>query len=274
MCIIGAGSSGLVACKHLRDAGFQVEVLEKGSDIGGAFVSKAYDDGGLVSSKYLTAFSDLRSPPSDPPHLSMEQYVAYLRAYADQEALWPMIRFGTSVASVERRGEGYEVRVEGAGAPRRVDAVCVCSGLHEAPYVPEIPGLDAFDGEVLHSSEYKDKALFEGKRVLVVGCGETGMDLAYRAVQVASQAAMSIRNGFLSVPHEGWGGMPAGQRAAGQRSICPAGPSAPVRFPPAGMPLDTYITNLFEHSYEHWFCHAHHFKWRATTVAQLVEGAL
>ena len=71
----------------------------------------------------------------------------------------------------------------------------------------------------------------------------------------------------LSVPHEGWGGMPAGQRAAGQRSICPAGPSAPVRFPPAGMPLDTYITTLFEHSYEHWFCHAHHFKWRATTVA-------
>ena len=237
VCIIGAGSSGLVACKHLRDAGFEVEVLEKGSGIGGAFVSKTYDDGGLVSSKYLTAFSDLRSPSTDPPHLSIDQWNEYLQKYADQEALWPMISFGVSVVSVERHGDGYEVRVEGS-ATRRVDAVCVCSGLHETPYVPHIDGLDGFSGTVLHSSDYKDKSLFAGKRVLIVGCGETGMDLAYRAVQVASQAAMSIRNGFLSVPHEGWG----------------------------GMPLDTYITNLFEHSYEHWFCHRHHLKWRVTTL--------
>ena len=237
VCIIGAGSSGLVACKHLRDAGFDVEVLEKGSGIGGAFVSKTYDDGALVSSKYLTAFSDLRSPSTDPPHLTIEQWNEYLHRYADQEGLWPMIRFGVNVLSVERHGDGYEVRVEGS-ATRHVDAVCVCSGLHETPYVPEIDGLDRFAGTVLHSSEYKDKSFFAGKRVLIVGCGETGMDLAYRAVQVASQAAMSIRNGFLSVPHEGWG----------------------------GMPLDTYITNLFEHSYEHWWCHRHHVKWRVTTL--------
>ena len=236
--VIGAGSSGLVAAKHLRDAGFAVEVLEKDTQIGGAFVTKAYDDGKLVSSKYLTAFSDLRSPRSDPSHLSMTAYVDYLCRYAEQEGLLPLIRFGRAVSAVERRADGrYRVRVSGEAAPRLVDAVCVCSGLHEVPYVPAIPGLDWFEGTVLHSSEYKDKSLFAGKRVLVVGCGETGMDLAYRAVQVASQAAMSIRNGFLSVPHEGWG----------------------------GMPLDTYITNLFEHAYEHPFCHDHHFKWRVTT---------
>ena len=236
--VIGAGSSGLVAAKHLRDAGFAVEVLEKDAEIGGAFVTKAYDDGKLVSSKYLTAFSDLRSPRSDPSHLSMGAYVDYLRRYAEQEGLLPLIRFRRAVAAVERRADGrYRVRVHGEAEPRLVDAVCVCSGLHEVPYVPAIPGLDWFEGTVLHSSEYKDKSLFAGKRVLVVGCGETGMDLAYRAVQVASQAALSIRNGFLSVPHEGWG----------------------------GMPLDTYITNLFEHAYEHPFCHDHHFKWRVTT---------
>ena len=194
VCIIGAGSSGLVACKHLRDAGYEVEVLEKGSGIGGAFVSKTYDDGGLVSSKYLTAFSDLRSPSTDPPHLSIDQYNQYLRSYADQEALWPLIRFRVSVVSVERHGDGYEVRVEGS-ATRRVDAVCVCSGLHETPYVPQIDGLDGFAGTVLHSSEYKHKSLFAGKRVLIVGCGETGMDLAYRAVQVASQDPVAACDG-------------------------------------------------------------------------------
>ena len=145
ICIIGAGSSGLVACKHLRDTGYDVEVLEKSSGIGGAFVSKTYDDGALVSSKYLTAFSDLRSPSSDPPHLTIEQWNEYLHRYADQEGLWPMIRFGVNVLSVERRGDGYEVRVEGS-ATRHVDAVCVCSGLHETPYVPEIDGLDGFAG--------------------------------------------------------------------------------------------------------------------------------
>ena len=103
VCVIGAGSSGLVAAKYLAAAGYEVAVYEKGDVVGGTFVSKAYDDSALVSSKFLTAFSDLRSPASDPPHLSMEAYVAYLKQYADEQELWPLIRFGTHVASIERR---------------------------------------------------------------------------------------------------------------------------------------------------------------------------
>ena len=81
-------------------------------------------------------------------------------------------------------------------------------------------------------------ATFAGKRVLIIGCGETGMDLAYRAVQVSDATAISMKTGNLCVPHEGWG----------------------------GVPLDTLMANLFEHSYEHWWCHKHHLKWRFTTV--------
>lgn len=92
---------------------------------------------------------------------------------------------------------------------------------------------------MLHSAEYKDRhASFAGRRVLVIGCGETGMDLAYRAVQVAESTAIAIKTGFLVVPHEGWG----------------------------GVPLDTLIANLFEHAYEHWWCHKHHLKWKFTSV--------
>ena len=241
--IIGAGSSGLVAAKHLRDAGYEVEVYEKSDSIGGAFLHKAYDEARLVSSKYLTSFSDLRPKPSDPPHISLPAYVEYLAAYAEQEDLRPLITFGAHIASVRRAkgAPGYTLCIERAGAAsltRHVDAVCVCSGLHESPYLPSLPGLDTFSGECFHSATYKDRAVFAGKRVLVIGCGETGMDLGYRAVQVASTCAMSIKRGFLSVPHEGWG----------------------------GVPLDTLIANLFEHSYEHWWCHRHHFKWAVTTL--------
>lgn len=204
--VIGAGASGLCAAKFLRDEGFSVTVLERTSEIGGAFVHKAYDGSRLVSSKYLTAFSDLRPAAADPAHLSLPQYVDYLAAYAEAEALLPLISFHTHVLAVEKRaGAGgrlkYTVRKSTRGRIGAVecDAVCVCSGLHEVPYEPNIPGLGSFSGEVLHSAQYKDSATFAGKRVLVVGCGETGMDLAYRAVQVAHSTAMSIKRGGLTL---------------------------------------------------------------------------
>ena len=310
ICVIGAGSSGLVAAKHLRDAGYTVTILERTDALGGTFLHKAYDDSRLVSSKYLTSFSDLRPAPTDPSHISLAAYVEYLERYADQESLHPLITYGAHVAAVSKRADGkpgYSVRVEpvastvgaagakvgvegadgrsgrprskraswspsrgsdggtsalggsragpsppapdlnqpspaharlGSGRTLNFDAVCICSGLHEAPYVPPLAGMDRFEGELLHSAEYKDKAVFAGKRVLVVGCGETGMDLGYRAVQVAESCAMAIKRGFLSVPYEGWG----------------------------GVPLDTLIANLFEHSYEHWWLHKHHIKWKVTSV--------
>ena len=101
--VIGAGPSGLVAAKHLTAAGYKVTVYEKSSSIGGTFVHKAYDESGLVSSKYLTSFSDLRPSPSDPPHLSLAAYVDYLREYARQERLHNLITYGAHVAAVRER---------------------------------------------------------------------------------------------------------------------------------------------------------------------------
>ena len=251
--VIGAGPSGLVAAKHLTAAGYKVTVYEKSSSIGGTFVHKAYDDGRLVSSKYLTPFSDLRLPESAPSHQPIADYVAYLEAYAAKFDLLPLVAFEHEVLRVERLASGGH-RVTTRTVPRGIrvgnpraspngvtsskvfDAVCVCSGLHEVPHRPALPG--DFSGELLHSSEYKDKSLFAAKRVLVVGTGETGMDLAYRAVQVAESTALSIKKGFLSVPAEGWG----------------------------GLPLDTLISNLCEHAYEHRLMHKYHVKWRVTSV--------
>ena len=94
--------------------------------------------------------------------------------------------------------EGRHTRLP-ATTTRHFDAVCVCSGLHEAPYVPPIPGLDGFTGAggVVHSCAYKDKSIFKGRRVLVVGCGETGMDLGARALPPPTPEALT----WFRAPH-------------------------------------------------------------------------
>ncbi|KAG8466522.1 hypothetical protein KFE25_007901 [Diacronema lutheri] len=247
VCVIGAGPSGLVAAKLLGEREYDVTVFEAGSEIGGTFANKTYEDGRLVSSKYLTPFSDLRMDEhmgGAANHPTVASYLEYLRRYCDAFALWPLLRFGHAVEAVRALGgdgDGYAVRVrapDGRIEERTFDLVAVCSGLHNVPRVPTIPGLDTFTGEVFHSSAYRRKETFRGKRVVIVGTGETAMDLVFHAVQVAETVTLSVRRGFLSVPAEGWG----------------------------GVPLDTIITNAFEHSHEHPLATRWRLKWRVTTL--------
>ena len=86
----------------MQDAGFTVLVLEKSASIGGTFVHKAYDDARLVSSKFLTTFSDLRPAAGASDHMTLPEYVDYLTEYCEQQRLWPLISFGSSVVSVKK----------------------------------------------------------------------------------------------------------------------------------------------------------------------------
>ena len=253
--VIGAGPSGLVAVKTLVEHGFDAVCLEAGAGVGGTFVNKTYDEGRLVSSRFITAFSDFRMEAGGPDHPSIAEYVAYLKAYCDAFGLWPRLRFGCRVERVERVHAGapaagagdippidrgaVRYRVHHSGGVEACDAVCVCSGLHNVPYVPAVPGLAGFAGTVLHSSAYREKGMFAGRRVLVVGCGETGLDIVHRAVTAPARAAtLAVRRGFLSVPTEGAGD---------------------------GVPLDSMITNLFECSYVHAWAERLKLRWRVTT---------
>jgi len=229
--IIGAGPSGIVALKTLREHHFDAILLEATGDIGGAFKHKAYDNGRLVSSKYITAFSDYRMGPKVNDHPSMDVYVEYLKEYCDEFNLWPYIKFHKTV--VEIKGK-YIIRC--TNETFHADAVCICSGLHNTPFVPDVPG--NFTGEMIHSSAYKDRSIFNGKKVLIVGCGETGLDISYRAVLAnAKSVNLVVRSGFLSVP----------------TTI-------------ESVPLDTLITNFMECSYQHPLAEKWKLKWRFTTI--------
>jgi len=208
--VIGAGASGLVTAKTLRERSHEVEIVEAGATIGGTFENKAYQGARMVSSKYLTCFSDFRRPQAE-MHMTLVDYVSYLQDYADHFGLRKLIRLRTRLVDLGRTTSGgYEVVLQrsllhttGDAAPWKEewDAVAVCSGLHNVPRVPRFPGQDTFEGTILHSVDYKDPELFRGKQVVIVGTGETAFDMGYAAATHGARSiTMTTRHGFVSVP--------------------------------------------------------------------------
>lgn len=270
--VIGAGPSGLVSAKYLLSSTspqYNVTVLESTTQgIGGTFQNKVYDNTRLVSSKYITSFSDYRmseDPTVCPNHPSAEQYVMYLKSYCERFDLVKKIKFGCTVVSIKDADDGsgcdekiddddddcngYTVQYRNQDNEintQHYDVVAVCTGLHNTPNIPDefSPTSSSiatkFKGQIIHSSQYKDPTIFTNKRVLILGCGETAMDIAYRAITQphCQSVALCVRRGFLSIPHN----------LAEDR------------------PLDVFITNLFEHSYEHPWVHALRLRWVLSTI--------
>ena len=158
------------------------------SDIGGTFQYRSYQNAELVSSKQLTTFSDHRFPLSAPDHISLPEYVDYLRSYADRFNLWPHIKLASPVTNIQplpaQPGRQWKHRVkyrhQNDTDEHIFDCshVAICTGLHVEPNVPAIPGIDNVKGDVFHSSQYKRRAQLAGRNVLIMGCGETAMGTA------------------------------------------------------------------------------------------------
>lgn len=210
--IIGGGPSGLVQLKVLLEAHrrfdvgpIEVRLFESHSKIGGIFFHHSYEEGELVSSKYLTTFSDFRSRPNEPDFFSSDRYLEYLDAYASHFGLWPFIHLDTEVKSV-RRGNRSEHIVTYQTAGEAVeewecDAIAICSGVHSIPNIPVLPGVEHVP-TVMHSSEFKTRSQFgKDKTVMILGSGETGADLAYLAITGETKKVIfSHRDGWLGAP--------------------------------------------------------------------------
>ncbi len=159
----------------------------------------------LVSSKYLTAFSDLRLPKDAPDFLTPERYCQYLDDYISRFNLSPSIHLNTNVKKISRLANkgGHILTLETADGTSEwaCDAVAICSGLHETPDIPDIPGIHKVE-TTLHSSQVKTRAQFgKDTTVMVLGAGETGMDMAHLAVtSSAEQVVLCHRDGFFCGP--------------------------------------------------------------------------
>ena len=139
-----------------------------------------------MSSKQLTTFSDHRLPLSTSDHVSLPQYVDYLRSYVKRFNLEPHIKLGCPVTSIKplEKSTGQQWRHEvrytdnSQGAKEsamRFSHIAICTGLHVQPNVPHIPGIENFTGEAYHSSQYKQRSQLAGRDILILGCGETAM---------------------------------------------------------------------------------------------------
>ena len=212
ICIIGAGVSGLTMMKALRDRGIAYTTFEKSDQIGGNWVfrnkngmSSAYRSLHIDSSRYSIEFDDFPFPKEFPDFPHHTQIAAYFQAYADHFGIRDGIRFNTGVARAERHSDGTWRITLDTGEVKSFDVLIVANGHHWDARWPEPPFAGHFDGIQMHSHEYIDSFTphdLHGKRVLVVGVGNSAMDIACELSHrgVAARLVVSTRRSAYVIP--------------------------------------------------------------------------
>ena len=210
VCVIGAGASGIAAAKVLHLRGFDFDCFEASDRIGGNWVfgnrngmSSAYRSLHINTSRKRMQFPDFPMSPHYPDFPHHTHIAAYFDAYVDHFGFRDRITFGTRVEHATPAATGWELTLAG-GETRRYDALLVANGHHwDARWPdPPYPGTDTFAGRLLHSHEYtgEDPGLFRDRRVVVLGMGNSAMDIAVDASFSAAATYLAARRGAWVIP--------------------------------------------------------------------------
>ncbi len=211
-CIIGAGCSGFTMAKRLKDVGVAYDCFEMSDNIGGNWyfnnpngLSSCYESLHIDTSKWRLAFEDYPVPKDWPDFPHHSQLLQYFNDYVDHFDLRETITFNTAVTRATRREDGdWDVTLS-TGETKTYQWLLVGNGHHWDPRMPDYPGLDSFNGYQIHSHHYRDPFApydFRGKRVLVVGAGNSAMDIASELAQrpIAKKLTISMRHGVWVLP--------------------------------------------------------------------------
>jgi len=189
--VVGAGPAGLAVAAALIDRGHCPVVIEKAAHVAASWRAH-YDRLHLHTVKELSALPGMPFPASDPRYLPRQRVVDYLDAYAARCGIAP--RFGVeATAIVPGEGGGWLTTTRG-GEAIRSRFVVVTTGANSIPFVPAIEGEASFAGQILHSRGYRNAAPFKGRRVLVVGMGNTGAEIALDLAEQGVPVALSVRS--------------------------------------------------------------------------------
>lgn len=195
--VIGASAAGLAAAKTLRDQGIEAQILE-GSDRIGLRWHNHYRRLHLHTPKGRSTLPGMAFPANAPKYPPRQMVEDYLIAYAERFDLRP--EFGQQVSAIRPEAGGW--RVETPTGPRHCDQLVLATGYNNVPVMPDKPGLDSFPGRVLHSAEYRSGAEFKGQRVLVVGFGNSGCEIAIDLHEQGARPAISIRGQVNVLPRD------------------------------------------------------------------------
>jgi dimethylaniline monooxygenase (N-oxide forming) len=211
VCVIGAGSSGIAAAKTLHQRGFEFDCFEKSDRVGGNWVfknrngmSSAYRSLHINTSRERMEFPDFPMPKSYPDFPHHTHIAEYFDSYVEHFGVRDRITFETGVERAAPASDGtWEVTIEG-GETRRYDALMVANGHHWDARAPEpaFPGSDVFTGVQMHSHEYtgEDPSFFRDKRVVVLGMGNSAMDIAVESSFSAATTYLAARRGAWVIP--------------------------------------------------------------------------
>jgi hypothetical protein len=208
-CLIGAGSSGIAAVKALHERGIAFDCFEKSDRVGGNWVfenrngmSAAYRDLFINTSRPRMQYSDFPMPESYPDFPHHTQIAAYFDDYVDHFGLRELISFNTGVRHTGRGEDGtWTVELE-SGETRTYEALIVANGHHWDPRWPEppFPGSEEFPGIQMHAHSYIDNSIFAGKSAVILGMGNSAMDIAVEASYVAEHTYLAARRGAWIIP--------------------------------------------------------------------------
>src|SRR5919107_1254046 len=207
--LIGAGSSGIAVAKALHERGVPFDCYEKSDRVGGNWVfgnrnqmSSAYRSLHINTSRNRMEYTDYPMPADYPDFPHHSQIAAYFDSYVDHFGFRDKIRFETGVEHVERGDDGVYTLTTDTGETLRYDAVLVANGHHWDVRWPEpaFPGSDTTQIEQIHAHHYKEEEQLDGKRVVVLGMGNSAMDIAVDASYHGRAVYLAARRGAWIFP--------------------------------------------------------------------------
>jgi putative flavoprotein involved in K+ transport len=186
--IVGAGAGGLAVAAELRRRGLGFTLLERAESIGASWRGR-YDSLHLHTARWLSGLPGVRIPHRFGSWVQRDDLVAYLARYAEHFGIAP--RFGVSVSRIERADDSW--RVQASDGTYEAGAVVLATGLSHTPAVPDWSGLHTYTGSFRHSSDYREPSAYVGRRVLVVGAGNSAAEIATELSTVAADVRLSVR---------------------------------------------------------------------------------
>ena len=201
--IIGAGPSGITALKNLSTNGFNVTCFEMNDQIGGNWVyqdktghSSIFKTTHIISSKEFSQYSDFTMPDDFPDYPSGSQLLSYFNSYVDKFDLRKHIKFSTQVSKAVPSHDRWKIYFD--ESCEEFDYLIIANGHHWSPRIPTFEG--DFNGELMHSHQFKNNEYFKDKSVLVVGGGNSACDIAVEVSRVAKKTSISMRRGYHFIP--------------------------------------------------------------------------